>query len=191
MRTSYVKPENEGELIGWAIRGLYRRIDEKLPDEIKPMLEKAKTLDPEDLKTLLADARQHLGKREDLDNHKDVDFALQRMLFHLDPYTTYIDPETLAKFKSDMGEFIGVGIQIRKDTNTDMLQVISPIYGSPAYKAGIQEGDIITTVTRYVDDKGKALTDPEVISTKGLPINDVVKKILGFHGTKAKLTIHR
>src|SRR6202158_4369991 len=116
----------------WPIRGLYRRIDEKLPDDLKPMLEKVKTLDAEDLKTLLADARQQLGKREDLDHHKDVDYSLQRMLSHLDPYTTYIDPETLAKFTIETdGHFIGVGIQIRKDTSTDMLQVITPIYGSP------------------------------------------------------------
>src|SRR5260370_34635446 len=106
------------------------------------MLEKVKNLDAGDLKTLLADARQHLGKREDLDNHKDVDYALQRMLFHLDPYTTYIDPETLSKFEIETGgHFIGVGIQIRKDTNTDMLQVITPIVSSPADNAGIQEGD--------------------------------------------------
>src|SRR5262249_19224038 len=89
------------------------------------------------------------------------------------------------------GVFIGVGIQIRKDTTTDMLQVITPIYGSPAYKAGIQEGDIITKVTRYVDDDGKTLSKPEEISTKGLPLSDAVKKILGTPKTKVKLTVQR
>jgi carboxyl-terminal processing protease len=192
MKQQYVKVENEGELIGWALRGLYRRVDEKIPDDLKGQLDKVKTLDADELKTLLTDARLSLGKREDLDNHKDIDYALQRMLSHLDPYTTYVDPETLARFDQETGGvFIGVGIQIRKDTTTDMLQVITPIYGSPAYKAGIQEGDIITKVTRYFDDDGKPLPKPEEISTKGLPLSDAVKKILGTPKTKVKLTVQR
>jgi C-terminal peptidase prc len=192
MKTSYVKVHTEGELISWAIRGLYRRIDEKIPDELKAQLDKVKNLDEEELKSLLADARQRLGKREDLDNHKDIDYALQRMLSHLDPYTTYIDPETLERFKSETGgKFVGVGIQIRKDIASDMLQVISPIIGSPSYKAGIQEGDLITEIIRVTDDKGKPLDKPEVLSTKGMPINDAVKKIKGPPKTKVKLTIQR
>jgi C-terminal peptidase prc len=192
MKTSYVKVHSEGELINWAIRGLYRRVDEKISDELKTQLDKVKNLDEEELKSLLADARQHLGKREDLDNHKDVDYALQRMLSHLDPYTTYIDPETLDRFRTETGgKFVGVGIQIRKDIATDMLQVISPILGSPSYKAGIQEGDLITEIIRLTDDKGKKLDKPEVIPTKGLQINDAVKKIKGLPKTNVKLMIQR
>jgi carboxyl-terminal processing protease len=189
---NYVKPVNLGEMIGWSIRGLYRRIDEKLPEELKGRLDRAKTLGAGDLKNLLADAREQLGKREDLDNHKDIDHALQQMLRHLDPYTTYIDPETLSRFKIDtQAQFIGVGIQIRKDITTDMLQVITPIKDSPAYKKGIQAGDLITTITRTVDDEGKKLLQPEVISTKGLSTNDAVKKILGKANTPIKLTVTR
>jgi C-terminal peptidase prc len=192
MKTSYVKVHSEGELINWGIRGLYRSIDEKIPDELRTQLDKVKNLDQDELKALLADARQQLGKREDLDNHKDIDYALKRMLSHLDPYTTYIDPETLDRFREQTGgKFVGVGIQIRKDIATDMLQVISPILGSPSYKAGIQEGDLITEIIRVTDDKGKALDQPEVISTKGLLINDAVKKIKGLPKTKVKLMIQR
>ena len=42
-----------------------------------------------------------------------------------------------------------------------------------------------------MDSEGKALPQPEVISTKGLPLNDAVKKILGLPGTKVKLVIQR
>jgi C-terminal processing protease CtpA/Prc len=68
---------------------------------------------------------------------------------------------------------------------------VTPIKGSPAYKAGIQAGDLITTVTRPVDSEGKTLEPPEVIATKGLPLNKAVTKILGQPGTPVRLTVKR
>src|SRR4029077_397230 len=85
----------------------------------------------------------------------------------------------------------GVGIQIRKDPETDMLKVISPLRGSPAYKAKIMAGDIITKVTNFVDKEGNKLTEPETISTKGLALNKAVEKILGVEDTQVKLTVQR
>ena len=80
------------------------------------------------------------------------------MLHHLDPHTTFYTPEELQHAQSDVsGEFKGVGIQIRQDPETDQLLVISPIYNSPAFKAGIQAGDLITAITPLVDDDGKKL----------------------------------
>ena len=111
----YVKEVNQGDMVAWAIRGLYRQIDEKLPDDVRERLEKVRNMSEPDLTALLADVRQRLGQREDLGNHKDVDYALQRMLAHLDPYTTYIDPETIARFTTETtGEFKGIGISIRE-----------------------------------------------------------------------------
>ncbi len=46
---------------------------------------------------------------------------------------------------------------------------MTPIKGSPAYKAGLEAGDIITTIIREVDSNGNPLNPPEVIDTKGLP----------------------
>src|SRR5262249_10257732 len=51
--------------------------------------------------------------------------------------------------------------------------------------------DIITTIIRETDDDGERLEKPEVISTKDLPINTAVKKIIGKPGTKVKLMIDR
>ncbi len=192
VRKHHVKETNQGELVTWAIRGLYRSLDEKVPETIETKLKGAKQLDEEALTVLLAQVRMQLGKREDLDNHKDVDIALLRMLNHLDPHTTYIDPEQLAKFDQEIsGNFKGIGIQIRKDAATDYLLVVSPIKGSPAYKAGLQAGDLITTVTRSVDSDGNALSKPEVLQTKGLLLSDAVKKIQGKAGTKVRLTVQR
>src|SRR5437762_12875712 len=106
-----------------------------MPQEVKDRLEQAKTMDDGELNKFLADVRERLGKREDLDKHKDIDHALQRMLHHLDPYTTYIDPETLAQFERDVRKnYSGVGIQIRKHAESDMLLVVTPIKNSPAHK---------------------------------------------------------
>ncbi len=192
IREGYVKEVKQGEMVANAIRGPYRSIDEKIPTDIRERLDKAKSMTEQELTTFLTDIRERLGQREDLDSHKDLDHALQRMLSPLDPYTTYIDPEMVLKFQQEtQGRFAGIGIQINNNNSREMLQVITPIRGSPAYKEGLKAGDIITTITRPVDSNGKPLNPPEVISTKGLPTSDAVKKILGKPGTKVKLTVER
>jgi C-terminal peptidase prc len=192
LQREYVKKVNQGELIASAIKGLYTRVDEKIPGAISKRLEQAKDMPEADLTKLVADARQMLGKREDLENHKDLDFALQHMMAPLDPYTTYIDPETLGQFQREtQGNFAGIGVQIRNEVARDMLIVVTPIKGSPAYRAGLQAEDIITKIIRETDSDGNPLDKPEVISTKGLPINDAVKKIIGAPNTKVKLEIER
>ncbi len=119
----YVKKLDSHDLVVWAIRGLYRHVDEKIPDKIEARLKNINDLGKDELTELLADARQGLGKREDLDKHKDIDYTLKRMLYkHTDPYTTYIDPDEKTKMERDIGgRFPGVGIQIRKDSATDQL----------------------------------------------------------------------
>jgi carboxyl-terminal processing protease len=192
VRVGYVKEVNKGELVGWAVRGMYRRLDEKIPSEVQDKLGKIKSMTDAELRDVLADAREALGSREDLEKGKDLDLALERMLTHLDPYTSYYDPETVQKMEQDIkGQFTGIGVVIRKDTSKDLLQVVTPIKGSPAYKAGIQAGDLITRIYREVDNEGKKLPEPDDISTKGMSTNDAVKKILGQPKTKVKVTVER
>jgi C-terminal peptidase prc len=194
IRDDYVKVVNEGEMVGWAIRGLYRQIEEKIPDAIEAKLKDVKEMREGPLAVLLADARQALGNREDLAKEKDLNISLVRMLHKLDPYTTYIDPETLARFKIDVsGHFTGIGIQIRKDATTDQLLVVTPIKGSPAYKAGLLAGDLITTVhTLKYDEEGNPKEGgPVTVPTKGMQLSDAVKLILGPKGTPVTLTVQR
>jgi len=100
----YVKKLDPHHMVVWAIKGLYRQVDvtgttpvlypNKIPDEIAAKLKDVADMNEEQLITLLADARQAVGKREDLDKHKDIDWTLKRMLHrHTDPYTTYVDKE--------------------------------------------------------------------------------------------------
>jgi C-terminal peptidase prc len=188
----YVKEVNQGELVASAVRGLYSRLGQELPKDVADRLIDVKNMKEDALTNLLTDIRLRLGKREDLANHKDIDYALQRMMMPLDPYTTYIDPEQLAQFKREMGgNFTGIGVQIRVDLASSQLLVVTPILGSPAHKAGMQAGDIITTVIREHDSNGNKLVPPETIPTKGMAISDAVKKIIGKPGTKVKLTVER
>ena len=192
VREGYVKSVNQGQLVDWAITGLYKHVDEKIPSKIQERLNNAKSLQKADLLKLLAEARQQLGKREDLANGKDITFSLHPMLGKLDRHTDYTDPETLERERSVIqGSFSGIGVQIRKSLSKDTLQVVTPIIGSPAYKAKMFAGDLITTIIREVDSNGKTLDQPEVIPTKGMTTEDAVKKILGQPGTRIKLLVER
>ena len=135
---------------------------------------------------------ERLGLREDLDKHKDIDISLKRMTAHLDPHTTYIDPETIARFRTETtGNFTGIGITINALNPKGFLQVVSPIKGSPAYKAGIKAGDFITEIIREVLNEGHALPKPEVTSTKGMSTPEAANLITGKPGTKVKVRVER
>ena len=190
----YVKEVKPGQLVEWAVRELYSTIEEPLPPAIEEKLKTVVDAKEGALLLLLAEARQALGVREDLDNLKDLTITLQRALGKLDPHTTYFDPETTEKMRKDIeSRFTGIGVQIRKDLATDQLLVVTPIKGSPAYKAGIWAGDIVTRIKREVDSFGKPLTDPKDkdIPTKGMNVNGAVKVIQGQAGSKVTLTIKR
>ncbi len=84
-------------------------------------------------------------------------------------------PSDVEEFnKTTQGEFSGVGIQIQTDPDGS-LKVVSPLEDSPAYKAGIKAGDVITRINGD--------------SAKGITINQAVKTITGVEGTPVVLTI--
>jgi carboxyl-terminal processing protease len=84
-------------------------------------------------------------------------------------------PSDLDEFrKSTQGEFFGVGIQIQNDEDGS-LKVVSPLEDTPAYKAGIKAGDVITHIN------GK--------NAKGITTTQAVRSITGPRGTMVKLTV--
>ncbi len=92
----------------------------------------------------------------------------------LDPYSNYISPEEMGRFKTSVeSNFGGIGIQIAIEH--EQLRILSPIVGSPAYRAGLQAGD------RIVEIEGK--------STDGLTIDDAVRKLKGEAGTSVTMTV--
>ncbi|HWY87759.1 MAG TPA: S41 family peptidase, partial [Gemmataceae bacterium] len=192
VRQGYVNDLTPATLVDSAVRGVFKNLNEKMPSAIKDKLDNIKTMKDADLLKLLAEARRHLGKREDLANGKDITYSLHSMLAKLDKHTDYIDPDTVRQVDNDIrGHFSGIGVQIRKNNTKDVLQVVTPIRGSPAYKAKIYANDLITTIIREVDGDGKRLETPETIPTKGMTTEDAVKKILGKEGTKVKLVVER
>ncbi len=195
LKVKYVKVLNEGDLVAGAIRGLYRRIEEPIPADIEAILKTAKTLDADALKNLLMTARTQLGKREDLDNQKDADIALGMMAESIgDPHTRYFDKETMKREESRLkSQFSGIGIHIRRDLARDGLLVVSPIKGSPAYKAGVKAGDLIVEVRREVDPEGKSLPAdaPKVVSMRGIKTDKAIEIILGKPGIPITIVIER
>jgi C-terminal peptidase prc len=192
LKAGYVKEVNQGQLVQWAIEGLFRRLEEQVPEQLLARLAKSKTMRESELRQLLADIRMHLGKREDLAKGKDVTYTLNPMLSHLDKHTDYISPEILDQMRTETtGEFYGIGAHIRMNTSKEMLEIVTPILGSPAYRAKLYAGDIITTIIREVDSQGKPLDKPQTVSTKGMSTEEAVKLIKGKAGTKVKLLVER
>ena len=94
-----------------------------------------------------------------------------------DPYTEYFSPKDAKEFYGQLdGTFEGIGAELGKDLN-GTIQIISPLAGYPADKAGLKPKDLIAAVD------GK--------STSGFTIDDAVKLIRGKAGTTIKLTVVR
>ena len=133
VRQGYVKDVAQSTLIDYAINGIFKGLNEKMPSALEEKLAGIKGMKDVDLVKLLTEVRQQLGKREDLANGKDITYSLHSMLGKLDKHTDYIDPDTIRQLDNDIrGQFSGIGVQIRKNNTKDVLQVVTPIRGSPA-----------------------------------------------------------
>ena len=94
-----------------------------------------------------------------------------------DPYTTYFTPSEAESFNNELqGQFSGIGAELGKNEQGS-IQIIAPIAGTPAEKAGLKTKDIIAAVN------GK--------TTAGMSVDDAVKAIRGKSGSKVKLQVIR
>ena len=113
---------------------------------------------------------------EPVDEKKLITDAISGMVASLDPHSQYFDKKSFKEFREGTtGRFVGVGIEITQEDG--LIRVVSPIEGSPADRAGLKPGDLITKV----DDT----------AVKGLSLNEAVKRMRGEPGTKVILTILR
>ncbi len=107
---------------------------------------------------------------------KLVEDALHKMLKNLDPHSSYLNAEEFRdSFANTKGEFGGLGIQITMDK--DYVKVISPIEDTPAERAGMLSGDLITHVDG-VDIKGMSLREAVHLmrGKPGQPVDLIVRR---------------
>ena len=113
---------------------------------------------------------------EPVDEKKLITDAIGGMVSGLDPHSQYFDKKTFKEFREGTtGRFVGVGIEIGMEDG--LVKVVSPIEGSPAFRAGIKSGDLITKIDETV--------------VKGLTLDQAVKKMRGEPNSKVLLTIFR
>ncbi len=113
---------------------------------------------------------------EPIEDQKLIESAIKGMVQDLDPHSAYLDELEYEEMRvSTDGEFGGLGIEIGPEKG--FVKIISPIEDTPAAKAGIMPGDIITGINGE--------------SMEGKPLNDVVKNLRGDVGTSIKLSVSR
>lgn len=113
---------------------------------------------------------------EAVDEKKLITDAIGGMVSGLDPHSQYFDKKSFKEFREGTtGRFVGVGIEIGMEDG--LVKVVSPIEGSPAFRAGIKSGDLITKIDETF--------------VKGLTMDQAVKKMRGEPATKVVLTIFR
>jgi carboxyl-terminal processing protease len=113
---------------------------------------------------------------ETVEDKKLINEALTGMLSGLDPHSTFMDADAYKDLQAGtQGEFGGLGIEVAMEEG--LVKVVTPIEDSPAYKAGLKTGDLISK-----------LDDTQV---RGLTLNDAVKKMRGKPDTPIVLTVLR
>ena len=127
---------------------------------------------------LLGDVYERLKQEhvEKVDDKKLIEGAIKGMLEALDPHSRYMDAKAWRDMQvTTSGSFGGIGIEIT--SQDDLVQVVSPIDDTPAARAGMMSGDLVT----QVDDK----------PLRGLTLEQASEAMKGPINSKVKLTIIR
>ena len=102
--------------------------------------------------------------------------AIKGMVSGLDPHSSYLDKKDFAEMQEHtQGKFAGLGIEITSEDG--IVKILNPIEDTPAAKAGLLSGDLITRL----DDK----------PVRGMTLDQAVRRMRGEPGTKITLTIFR
>ncbi len=142
------------------------QIDQKVKDDLYSQIE----LYSYTLTTIQADYVEEIPP-------KDLIYgSLKGMLATLDPHSQFLDPDEYKELKTETeGKFGGLGIEI--SIRDGLLTIITPIEGTPAWKAGIKAGDRIVKIEDEL--------------TKDITLSDAVKKLRGKPKTDITITVLR
>mgnify|MGYP001374059475 FL=1 len=113
---------------------------------------------------------------EDVSDEQLIEAAVNGMLSALDPHSSYLSPKNFREMQTQTrGEFGGLGIEVTMENG--VVKVVSPIDDTPAFRAGLKSGDLITHL------------DGEPV--QGLTLSEAVEKMRGKVGSDLKLTVRR
>ena len=113
---------------------------------------------------------------EAVEDKKLLTEAISGMVASLDPHSLYLDKKAFKEMRDSMqGKFVGLGIEVGVEDG--YVKVVSPIEDSPAAKAGIMAGDLITRIDNT--------------PMKGMSLDDAIKRMRGKPHTKITLTVSR
>lgn len=113
-----------------------------------------------------------------VDNDQLIIEAAKGMVRSLDPFSSFMDVKDTKDFYEGIsGEYAGIGAQVQKDSETDTLKILRPIYKGPAYRAGIISEDLVIEV--------------EGVPTKGRSLGEIVKGLKGKPNTPVTLNVFR
>jgi carboxyl-terminal processing protease len=113
---------------------------------------------------------------EHVEDKKLLTEAISGMVASLDPHSAYLDKKAFKELREGtQGKFVGLGIEVGMEDG--YVKVISPIEDSPAFKAGLKAGDLITRL--------------DTTPVKGMTLDEAVKRMRGEPNTKITLTIAR
>ncbi len=113
---------------------------------------------------------------EPVNDRDAIENAIQGMLTGLDPHSSYMNPRMYRDMQvQTRGEFGGLGIEVSQENG--YIKVISPIDDTPAARAGVKPGDLITHLNGN--------------SVQGLSLQEAVEQMRGERGTAIRITIRR
>ncbi|RAI60995.1 S41 family peptidase [Roseicella frigidaeris] len=113
---------------------------------------------------------------EPINDREAVENAINGMLTGLDPHSSYLNQRSYRDMQvQTRGEFGGLGIEVTQENG--YIKVISPIDETPAFRAGVKSGDLITHLNGN--------------SVQGLTLQEAVEQMRGERGTPIKITIRR
>ena len=113
---------------------------------------------------------------EEPEDKQLIENAINGMLTSLDPHSSYLNADDAADMRTQTkGEFGGLGIEVTMEN--ELVKVITPMFGTPAEKAGVLAGDLIAEI--------------DGVEVRGLTLQEAVEKMRGPVNTPIELTILR
>ena len=113
---------------------------------------------------------------EPVEDKKLLSEAIGGMVASLDPHSVYLDKKAYKEMKEAVqGKFVGVGIEVASEDG--YVKVVAPIEDTPAHKAGVKSGDLITRIDN--------------VPVRNMSLDEAIKRMRGKAGSKVTLTIAR